>query len=214
MLALAPCLFVWPRPNIVFRLTLTYEGAGRFRSSSFRCSFVGGAGFVVALCGEIMTMPGLPECRRRKEFISTITDHSRIVLSRWTEPGESVQPRPCAYLNIFSDSQRKPCRSPDHFAPAYAACRYDPSGGGRHLCLAAARQTRLSQDREDRAGGDGSCSAIEILMRLFNLPIFGKKPVAMMPMGRRCCASPTARARVDLRPNQRGYGNGNLPCLG
>ena len=33
-----------------------------------------GAGFVVAICGDVMTMPGLPRSRRRCGFASTSTD--------------------------------------------------------------------------------------------------------------------------------------------
>jgi formate--tetrahydrofolate ligase len=36
-----------------------------------------GAGFIVVICGEIMTMPGLPRLRRRKRSVSTTRARSR-----------------------------------------------------------------------------------------------------------------------------------------
>jgi prolyl-tRNA synthetase len=48
-----------------------------------------------------------------------------------------------------------------------------------------AKIEKIVREEMDRAG------AIEILMRRCSRPTCGRKPAATMPMGRRCCASPT-----------------------
>ena len=61
---------------------------------------------------------------------------------------------PHAPVPLFpADPARDPEGGRDCLPSADAAGRHDPAGGGRHLCLAAARLPRAQEDRADRARG-------------------------------------------------------------
>ena len=55
-------LFVWRKPNIALLQILTEGGAPSGHSIPIReVRLSAGAGFIVVICGEVMTMPGLPK---------------------------------------------------------------------------------------------------------------------------------------------------------
>ena len=55
------CQFVWPRPNTAFTTDPNRRGAPTGHSLPIReVRLSAGAGFVVVICGDVMTMPGLP----------------------------------------------------------------------------------------------------------------------------------------------------------
>ena len=58
---MATCRSAWPRRSIPSRPIPNLRGAPTGHSVPVReVRLSAGAGFVVAICGEIMTMPGLP----------------------------------------------------------------------------------------------------------------------------------------------------------
>ena len=58
---MAICRSAWPRPSIRFTTDPNVRGAPTGHSVPVReVRLSAGAGFIVVICGEIMTMPGLP----------------------------------------------------------------------------------------------------------------------------------------------------------
>ena len=68
------CLSAWPKPSIPSRMTRHFWAARKalklplktaesqpFEITIKNCRIAAGAGFVVVLTGDIMTMPGLPK---------------------------------------------------------------------------------------------------------------------------------------------------------
>ena len=113
-----------------------------------------------------------------------------------------------------ADPARDAEGSGDRLAPADAARRHDPAGGGRHLRLAAARPARAEQDRADRARGAEprrrarTADADHPVGR----PLARERPLRRLRQGDAAHQGP-ARARHALRADQRGDDHRDLPRL-
>ncbi len=61
-LVMATCLSAWLKPNIPSPMTRHFSGRpSGFKITIRNCRIAAGAGFIVVLTGDVMTMPGLPK---------------------------------------------------------------------------------------------------------------------------------------------------------
>ena len=113
-----------------------------------------------------------------------------------------------------AQSARDPEGGGDRLPPADAARRHDPPGGGRDLCLPAARPAGADQGLPDRARGAGPLRR----HRAFDADhpvrrsLARKRPLRGLWQGDAAHQGPP-RARHALRPDQRGNDHGDLPHL-
>ncbi len=109
---------------------------------------------------------------------------------------------------------RAAARGRNRLAPANAARRHDAAGGGRHLCLPAARLPRLAENLPNRARGAGplrrhrTVDADHPVRR----PVARKRTLRRLRQGDAAHQGPP-RARHALRSDQRGDDHRDFPRL-
>ena len=113
-----------------------------------------------------------------------------------------------------ADPARDPEGGGDRLPPADAARRHDAAGGGRHLCLPAARAAGVAEDRADRARGAeplGRHRAVDADHPVGG-PVARERALRGLRQGDAAHQGPP-RARHALRPDQRGDDHRDLPRL-